>query len=292
MPNFPGPLKNLELITEDGIVNPIMGTSLRFVHLDGVGLPHVRRILEKAPLQHGATDRGFRLEPRKMILHLYLEGTDTRHADELRDRIAQLFGPTDAATTLQITRDDGAIRRIDCHVDGEVDFPTSRREGRGQPVVIPLVAPDPTWYETTQQVTNHTIPNGNSSLDITATGATWEDWPVIDLTGPLDDNFGFQHVNSNAWIFFSGAIPNGETFRLDLRPGYKTIRRTSDNANRMSYIYPDYLTGFSEFRIMHPKLAAATDPNLGGANRFFFQAAGTSSASAATFYWYRRFISL
>lgn len=292
MPNFPGPLKNLNVITEDGQIHSLMGTPLHFVYLDGAGMAPVRRILEKAPLQHGASDRGFRLDPRKMILHLYIEGTDERHADGLRDRITYLFGPTDAPLTLRATRDDGAARQIDCYVDGEVDYPMSQRVGNGQPVVIPLIAPEPVWYETEQQVTNHAITNGNSSVDIIATGATWEDWPIIDITGPLDDTFLIGHTNSNSLIAFSAPIPTGETFRLDFRSGYKTIRRTSDNANRLSYIYPDYLSGFAEFRILHPKLAAAMYPAGNGATRLTFQAGGTSGASACAIRWYRRFLSL
>jgi hypothetical protein len=269
-----------------------MGTPLRFVHLDGVGLAPVRRILEKAPLQHGATDRGFRLDPRKLTLLLYIEGIDEQHADRLRDQIAYLFGPTDAPLTLRATRDDGEVRQIDCHVDGEVDFAMSQRVGRGQRVVIPLVAADPTWYETEQQVANHAITNGTTHLDITATGATWEDWPVIDITGPLNTSFGLRHENADSWIFFSEAIPAGQTFRLDFRPGYKTVKRVSDGANRISYVSPEYLLGFSEFKIMHPKQAAANAPSLNGANRLTFQATGTSGASSATIRWYRRFLSL
>ncbi|KXK51958.1 MAG: hypothetical protein UZ13_01514 [Chloroflexi bacterium OLB13] len=292
MPNFPGPLKNLNVITEDGQIHSLMGTALHFVYLDGAGMAPIRRILEKAPLQHGASDRGFRLDPRSMILHLYIEGTDERHADGLRDRIAYLFGPTNSPLQLRATRDDGAVRQIDCYVDGEVDFPMSQRVGNGQPVVIPLLAPDPIWYDPVQQVTEHTITNGTTQKFVSVSGLTWDDWPVIDLTGPMDAGFLLQHTPGDEVLVFSQAIPSGETFRLDLRPGYKSIQRTSDNANRMSFIDPNYLHAFADMRILAEKTTRATHPLFTNTNVFTFDAAGTSGASKATIYWYKRYLSL
>lgn len=296
MPNFPGPLKNLNVITEDGQIHSLMGTALHFVYLDGAGMAPIRRVLEKAPLQHGASDRGFRLDPRKMILHLYIEGTDERHADGLRDRIAYLFGPTNSPLQLRAMRDDGAVRQIDCYVDGEVDFPMSQRVGNGQPVVIPLVAPDPVWQAADSEVVVHPITNGISTADIITTGTTWDDWPIIDLTGPLGADGGtgprIQHLPSGFWLYFNDDIPADETWRLDLRPGRKTLRRVSDNANRLNFLDQNTLPAFAEFRILHPKLSATLDPNYANKTTFLFAAGSTSGESQAVIYWRKRYISL
>lgn len=292
MPNFPGPLQGVHIITEDDVEVPLMGTEIHFVFLDGAGIPAVRRILEKSPLQHGASDRGFRLEPRRMTLQLFLDGANPAQTDSLRDRIAYLFAPTNSALRLKATRDDGQVRQIDCYVDGAIEFAQSTRIGAGQPVTIPLIAPDPTWYEPTQIISTKTLTDGVSTLDLTIAGMTWDDWPIIDITGPLDAGFILQHTPGDELLQFSSAIPNGETFRIDLRPGQKTVLRTSDNANRMSYLNPLTISAFSEMRILGEKATRATNAFWSTTNTFTFNAAGTSGASKVDVRWYRRYLSL
>lgn len=289
---FPGPMHGLTIITEEGDEHSIMGTALHPVFLDGTGMAPIRRIMEKAPFQMGMSDRGFRLEPRRMTLQLYLEGKDMYHADGLRDRVAHLFLGTNSPLKLRVSRDDLNVRQIDCYVDGTVDFPQSTRVGAAQPVSIPLVAPDPTWYYPTQQVSTMALTNGGNSLSLTISGMTADDWPVIDITGPLSANFNLLHQPGTHNIVFDQAIPGGETFRVDLRPGYKTVRRTSDNANRLSYVDPDTLGVFSEMRVMSQKATQATNAGYTTTNTFGGTAAGTSGASALTVYWYRRYASL
>ena len=49
------------------------GQTISMLYLDGTGVSPVRRILEKAPFQHGMSDRGYRNEPRRMTLALEME---------------------------------------------------------------------------------------------------------------------------------------------------------------------------------------------------------------------------
>jgi hypothetical protein len=225
-----------------------------------------------------------------------LNGNNLSHADALRDQIANWFGPSNSPLKLRATRDDGAIRQIDCYIDGFIDFPQniSERMGTGQKVTIPLVAPDPSWYFPTQQTSTMTLVNGTNNLDLTIAGMTADDWPIIDITGPLNSGFEIQHAPGDESIIFSSAIPSGSTFRIDLRPGEKTVRRTSDNANRMSYINTASLGSFSEMRVMSERTTRATNTlSYTTTNRFVFgSAAGTSGATTATVYWYKRYASL
>ena len=55
-----------------------------FISLTGLGLPPVRRIKERGPLQHGATDVGFLLDERMLNLALLITGSTLAAVDGYR----------------------------------------------------------------------------------------------------------------------------------------------------------------------------------------------------------------
>lgn len=285
-------LKALSVIAEDG--NPYGLYSGQnpadLLALDGAGVATVRRITQRTPLQNGVTDRGFRLEPRKMTLALYINQPDEQIADAMRDKLAYIFGPTITPLKLLATRLDNTQRQIDCFLDGTLDFPQSERLGASQKVLVPLTAPDPTWYDPTQ-VTATTV---LSTLPVTtsiysAAGLTADDWPVIEITGPIT-NPVINHFPVGDSIDMTGTtIPAGETWVIDLRPGQKTVYRKSDNANRLYAVVPGAIRYFGTIRMLNQKLAA-TYSQTGNS----FQITGSASTGASSFklMYYRRFLSL
>lgn len=291
-----GPLKFAELLLEDGNTLRLWGGGLRFVGLDGSGIPPIRRLTERSALQHGVMDRGFRLDARRMTLQLATDLQNESQLDGIKDRIATAFGPTDNPLKLKITRDDGAIRQIDCFVDGEIDFAMSQRIGTLQHVTVPLLAPDPIWYNPTQQSETFAVVDGINSIDIPITGWTWEDWPIINLTGPLDAGYviTIEPTGSGAAFSFTSALPAGETIQIDCRPNYKTILKTSDLSNKFSYLNPAYAVGFTYAKFLPPKLSVATGGSTYATiNKIFVaNAAGTTGATSCTVYWYKRYLSL
>lgn len=287
-------LKNLQVISEEETTYTLYGggSDVYTVFLDGAGLPPVTRILEKAPLQHGATDRGFRLDPRRMTLQLFLKGWSEAQTDAARDLISHIFLPTNSPLILKVTRDDNVVRQIDCFLDGTLDFPMSQRIGAGQPISIPLVAPDPTWYESTVTVSSGDLSGGSVNINTVVTGMTWDAWPFIDITGPATD-LELTHTPGGEVITFVAAIPAGEIFRIDTRPGFKTVRRTSDNANRMSFVDPDTLLSFATLRILGQKAMKAVDGSWANPyNQWAFTATGTTGATVVNIRWNRRWLSL
>lgn len=282
-------LQNISVTAEDGIVYPLQGgRPVRFVHLDGAGLAEVRRILQRTPQQDGVTDRGFRLEPRKMTLSLYIDARSEYNADEMRDKLAYIFGPTTTALKLACTRFDNTVRQIDCFVDGALDFPQSNRTAGSQMVIVPLLAPNPTFYDPTQQTTTASMSSGTATPSITAAGYSADDWPVIEVTGPVT-NFSMTHQPAGDIITITGTIPGGETWRFDLRPGYKTLVRTSDSANRMNYVVTSTLRAFSTMRLLSEKVCT-----LYAQTANFFTCTGTSctGATSVSVKWYKRYLSL
>ncbi len=285
-------LSNLQVIAEDGNTYALYSGAnpSDMLFLDGAGMATVRRITQRTPLQSGVTDRGFRLEPRQMSLALFIRQETEAQADAMRDKLAYIFGPTITPLKLLATRLDGTQRQIDCFVDGTLDFPQSERLGASQKVVIPLRAPDPTWYDPTQVSSTTSM----SSMPVTTanystTGITADDWPVFNITGPVT-NLVITHAPVGDAIDFTGTtIPGGETWIVDLRPGYKTVYRQSDNANRLYAVTTSSVRYFGTLRMLNQKLAASYGVAY---NRFALTGSGTTGASSFVVKYYKRYLSL
>lgn len=285
-------LQTLQVIAEDGnTYNLYSGQNpADMMFLDGAGMATVRRISQRIPLQNGVVDKGFRLEPRKMTLGLFIRQETEVLADVMRDRLAYIFGPTNSPLQLRATRLDGTVRQIDCFVDGTMDFPQSERMGASHKVLVPLYAPDPTFYDPVQVVsaTSLTTLPVSSSL-FSSAGVTADDWPVIKITGPVTDLL-ITHQPVGEAISFSGVtIPAGETWVIDLRPGYKTVYRQSDNANRLYAVFVTYVFNLSVMRMYSQKFVASR--GLSG-NYFSMTGSGTTAASSIQFLFYKRYLNL
>lgn len=293
-------LKDLRFLAENGATYVLFGSTSKFhtVFLDGTGIPNIRRITERTPLQHGATDRGFRFDPRQMTLTIMLEGLSEADTDALRDTLAVLFAPTNDPLTLMVTRDDGAERHIDCYVDGLVDFPQSTRTGAGQRVIVPLIAPDPFWYHPTQQTETETSATSPIQINVFLGDYTWDDWPVIDITGPTGADTQLQVYISGsadddlvALIEIQDAIPDDEVWRLDFRPGFKTFKKVSDNTNKMASLLPGDLPAFLSTRIYSSKNAKAVRSDA-LATGFALVGTGYDAGTTLAISWYKRYLSL
>lgn len=288
MGNAPGPLKNFEVITEDGNTHNLFSGNIHFKFLDGTGLAPVKRIIQKSPLQQGGIDRGYRFDVRNMLLSLVIDA----ESDTSRDLLASIFAPTDYPLTLKLTRDDNTVRYIDCYVDGLVDFPMSNRIGTLQIVEIPLVAPNPSFYNITQQSQTMALTDTTNVLTLTLGDITYEDYYILDLSGPIASTALILQQPGADYLRLSSAIPSGETFRFDFRPNYKTVVRTSDDANRLSYLTPAYITAFQSMKILPPKISKTINSSYSTTNTLSIICTGTSGLSSATVYWYKRYISL
>lgn len=285
-------LNNLQVIAEDGVTYGIYNKTdyAQMVLLDGSDMAPVRRTLQQVTLANGAIDRGFRIDSRQMVLNLYLEAATEAALELMIDALINIFAPTDTALKLRATRLDGTQRQIDCFLDGKLDTSQSKRIGMGQPVIVPLIAPDPIWYDPTQQSATVSLSSGSGTINIPAT-MTWEDFPVIQATGPLSGFY--MWMNSTYYLEFTTPIPASETFIIDLRPGYKTVKRSSDGASRISYMNPAYLTNFNLFRLFPLKMCKMLNP-AATQNVMLFGSpgGGNTSASSVTVTWYKRYLSL
>lgn len=283
-------LTNLQVVAEDGITyNLYSGKNpADLMFLDGAGMAEVRRISQRLPLQNGVTDKGFRLEPRKMTLALFVNKDTELDADLMRDKLAYIFGPTITPLQLKATRLDGTVRAIDCFVDGQMDFPQSDRLGASQKILVPLYAPDPTWYDPTRQSQTASLSSGTGVITVPSSGLTADDWPVFEVTGPVT-SLRILHNPVGDELQITGAIPSGETWEFDLRPSYKTVKRMSDNANRLNFLTTGTVRYFSTLRMLGEKLTKSYNQT---ANGFTVTGTSTTGASQIVMRYYKRYLSL
>lgn len=273
-----------------------------FISLTGMGNPPVRRIKERGPQQHGATDVGFLLDERMLSLALLITGSTLELVDSYRDDLADMLKPSNSAGKLRVTRDDGTVRQIDCHVANAVDFPNTLQEriGASQLVVVQFEAADPIWYDPTlnnvifdisDSIFGLEIPiavpvlyAGVTSLDavesVTYAGK-WETYPKIYITGPANNLVITNETTGKKLDFTGHNIGSGDIYEIDLRYGYKTI--TDDTGTRQNAALTD------DSNLVDWSLVPSPDAP-GGINDIHVEiASGLTSATLIRLEYYNRY---
>lgn len=219
-----------------------------FISLTGLGLPPIRRLKERGPLQHGSTDVGFLLDERMLNLALMITGNTLDELDGYRDDLAEILKPLDTTPIkLRVTRDNGSVRQIDCFTAGLVDFPNTLQErmGASQLVVAQFEAADPIPYDPALNnivfdtsggggyFVNLSVPlqySVGTSIDQVvslAYNGKWEVYPTIYVTGPAEDLVITNETIGKVLDFTGHTIAAGVTYEIDLRYGFKTITDNS-----------------------------------------------------------------
>lgn len=274
--------------------------------MTGVGISPIHRYKRRGAQQDGATDRGFRIEERILNMGFLFNADTYAQADAYRDLFAEIFKPTDIPLQIEVTRKDGAIRQIDTHVIGAVDFPdtpTEDRMGTSQRIVVQLEAANPTWYDPiTHNLIFDAVESGTSgmlvpievpivigpSASINATQAvnykgTWREFPRIFITGPAT-NPVITNLSTGEKLDFTGAaVPAGQIFEIDLRYEFKTITNSSGVSQT------DKLTDDSDHATWH---LAPTPFAPDGVNDIRIQAANGTSETRVRMLYFDRYISL
>ena len=289
----------LSVISADTEYNLSDNTNYLLTGIDGIAAAPVARIAERGPMQHGESDVGYRLQPRKIALALLARGGDDAAWFARRNTLMQIFRSTDDPLKLRITSGD-MVRQIDCHFNGAMEMTPEVGLAPGwQQVGIELYCPDPTWYDPTgashsfllggggalaiplsvpMQVGSSTI---DQSIQVQYDG-TWDAYPIITAVGPIT-NLLIQNTTLGDKLSFSGVtIAAGDSYVIDCRYGYKTVTRTSDGANRIQDLTDD--SNLATFRIgAHPK-------PLNGTNSIRVAASGLTTASAIYIQYNTRYV--
>jgi len=256
---------------------------------DGFGLPPIARITERGPLQHGVSDLGFRLQPRNVNLVLVKPEACPNSWRALRQRFLDAFKPSDTPLNLRWEFGDGSRRQIDMHFTSGLTIPWTMAD-RARPSlrdVVSLYAPDPTWYDPSENSAVWTLAIQDElsfpisfpivfgsdaiaeSVEVTYPG-TWLAYPIVTFTGPLVAPL-IRNVTTGEKLELSYTVSDGESVIIDTRYGHKTVLNNS-GVNLISYLSSD-----SDLATFH----IAADPEAtDGVNVLF--ASGNEADSGST----------
>jgi hypothetical protein len=231
-----------EILRKAQIVDISDLVSYGVVEFDGFGMPIVRRLTQRGPLQNGDTDVGFRLDPRVLRLLVLAYAGDDAAIIAARAALIGLLKPGSDVVSLRWTY-DGVSRQIDTHYAGGMTLPSLDWKLQHHRMGFELRAADPTWYDPegttvgfaqTGGGTGMPMPFvfpmtlGASDLDVTQAidlnhANSWNTYPTITVTGPVT-NLVITNGATEDKIDFTGfTIGAGVTYTIDLRYGYKTV---------------------------------------------------------------------
>ena len=272
------------------------------ISISGIGNPPVRRIKERGPQQHGASDVGFLLDERMINVAELITGDTLELLDSYRDDLADMLKPRATAGKLRITRDDGSVRQIDAHVATAVDMPNTLQEriGPSQMVVVQFEAADPVFYDPTLRNIVFDISDNTSGIEIpfvvpmlyanTAVldavesvtyAGKWETFPIIYVTGPANDLVITNETTGKVLDFTGTNIAGGDVYTIDLRYGRKTITNAAGTRKNAALTDASNLVDWS--------LVPAPDAP-GGINDIHVEiASGLTAATLIRFEYYDRY---
>lgn len=267
---------------------------------DGLGMAQMHRITERGPLQHGDTDRGYRLDPRN--IRLILDTLSDTQATFETNRLAMLsiFKPSTTPIILKLVMETRTYY-LDVYYVASMSMPSNDRMGWNQIVIVDLVANDPTYYGESQAVSfvlggetsnmmlvPTVIPMtiGASTLDADQSiiyNGTFLSYPTIRITGPITDPCITNNSTSEKLDFTGTTINSSDYYDIDCRYGYKTIT-DSTGANKIST-----LTNDSDLATFHiaPDFEAG-----GGINSFTVTGTSVTESTRVDMQYYERFIGI
>lgn len=284
---------------------PLTGRApLDLVAIQGIGSAPARRLVERGPFQDGDTDVGFRVDARTISLVLFFNAPTAALADTYRDLVYSYFRGTSIPLKLRCTRDDGAVRQIDCYVSGTVEAPNDdqSRVGYSQKVGVQLRAPDPVWYDpdgaslallggSSTGASGFVVPAAVNMVQAAQTyitrsfaltyPGTWAEYPVITVYGPATNVTITNQTTGDMLDFPSLVLTGGQWLQIDLRYGQKSV---VDHAgvNQIAKLSSD--SDLATWRL------AAAPEAVDGINTILFEVASSANNSTGvTFQYFNRF---
>jgi hypothetical protein len=269
---------------------------------DGVGMAPTKRITDNGPMQHGDTDLGFRLNARIIHLVLGLSGASRQDEQAKRAALLSLFRPRSYPIALRWTYDDGSMRQIDCHYNGDMSMPIQAGNGFAEKIGLTMRAADPTFYDPNAVLVSFGLGGGGHAFTVpspvpTHIGASslnqilqvkypgsWLTYPyVIRITGPITDPVIANDTTGEMLSFSGTALGNGQYLEIDCRYGRKTVVDQT-GANKISLLSPS--SNLATFHL------GADDEAPGGYNAIRARGININVASRIDIGYYVRYVGI
>ena len=191
--------------------------------LEGIGIPKYRGNDLQVPFQHGNRWIKKRFDSRKVVLSMWIKGTDRADLDDNIDTFLTTIG-NPGLHTLSRTLRSGETRLAQAELSAEIHF--VRKNPGYAKFALELELADPFFYGTGKTTDSRTITATPFSWTHANAGSAPATQMVITLAGPLSNPILRNH-NNGVWIQYLGTILSGEAVVLDTR--YFTCVQGEDN---------------------------------------------------------------
>jgi len=305
-------LEFTEYHSPDGEIYHFDTHELFLLSSTGMGLSPVKYLQQRGPFQHGSTIYDYRLEQRIIQLVHRAQGCSRDEYWEKRGELVDLLRPNrQLINTFNLGKlrkifEDGSMRDIDVFIEqGPIFTPrdTSRWDEWAFTETLRFIAPDPTFYNPTQQSQVWTWVAGDelvfpftfegdmlvfletflSKTETVTYAGTWLAYPSFTIVGPAD-GFTIENQTTDEKLEYIRFVNAGETITISLEYGNKSIE-SSVYGNVIGYLSSD-----SDLATFH--LAPDPEATDGENNINIFIGSGVDGTTAVTMNWYTRYIGI
>ena len=191
--------------------------------IEGIGIPKFRGSDLRVPFQHGNRWIKKRFDSRKVVLSMWIKGTDRADLDCNIDAFLTAIGKPGLQTLSRMLR-SGETRLAQAELCSEIHF--VRKNPGYAKFALELELPDPFFYGTEKTADVRTASTSPLIWTHSNEGSAPATDMVITLEGPLSNPI-LRNRNNDVWIQYVGTIPDGKSVVLDTK--HFTCLQDADN---------------------------------------------------------------
>ena len=191
--------------------------------IEGVGIPKFRGNDLRVPFQHGNRWIKKRFDSRKVVLSMWIKGTDRADLDNNIDAFLTAIGKP-GLHTLSRTLRSGETRLAQAELCSEIQF--VRKNPGYAKFALELELPDPFFYGTEKTADVRTGSISPIIWTHVNAGSAPATYMVITLEGPLSNPI-LRNKNNGVWIQYVGTIASGQVVVLNTK--HFTCMQGEDN---------------------------------------------------------------
>lgn len=181
--------------------------------IEGIGIPKFRGSDLRVPFQHGNRWIKKRFDSRKVVLSMWIKGTDRTDLDRNIDAFLTAIGNPGLHTLSRIMR-SGETRLAQAELCSDINF--VRKNPGYAKFALELELSDPFFYGTGMTTDERTVTTSPLIWTHVNEGTAPATAMVITLEGPLS-NPVLRNRNNGIWIQYLGTILSGESVVLDTK---------------------------------------------------------------------------
>ena len=181
--------------------------------IEGIGIPKFRGKDLQVPFQQGNRWIKKRFDSRKVVLSMWIKGTDRADLDQNIDAFLTAIGKP-GLHTLSRTLRSGETRLAQAELCSEIQF--VRKNPGYAKFALELELPDPFFYGTEKTADVRTGSISPIIWTHVNAGSAPATNMVITLEGPLSNPI-LRNRNNGIWIQYVGTIASGQAVVLDTK---------------------------------------------------------------------------